>query len=142
MDFILNNLLLIIIILIVLFILGIIFRALKFVVFIGIIILILGFCGFLGDGFSDKAKNSFDQFSSYTQEKIIPIVKENLETADFAYNKETKEYVIGTDSFKIEGTEGVNKANFIVKGKSTEFDATFLSDYINKQIQASNETTK
>ena len=141
MDFIINNLLIIIIILVALFILGIIFRALKFVVFVGIIILVLGFLGFLGDGFSEKARNGFDNFSTYSQEKIIPLVKENLETADFAYNEETKEYVIGTDKFNIKGTQGVNKANFIVNGKSTEFDATFLSDYINKKIESSSKTT-
>jgi cell division protein FtsW (lipid II flippase) len=142
MDFIINNLLIIIIILVALFIFGIFFRALKFVVFIGIIILVLGFFGFLGDGFNEKAKDGFNNFSTYSQEKIIPLVKENLETADFAYNKETKEYVIGTGKFSIKGTQGVNKANFIVNGQSTEFDATFLSDYINKEIQSSVETTK
>jgi hypothetical protein len=131
MDFLLDNLILIIIFFVLLLIVSIFFRALKLALFIGIIILIVSFFG----GTFGKDTNAFiDKFSSYSQETIVPLVESNLETSEFVYDKTTKEYVIGSDSFRISGKKDTNLATIEIKKKSYEIDATFLSEFINKKV--------
>jgi hypothetical protein len=131
MDFLLDNLILIILFFVFLLIVSIFFRALKLAVFIGIILLIVSF---LGGTLSEDTSSFINKFSSYTQETIVPLVESNLDTSEFIYDKTTKEYVIGSDTFRISGTKDTNLATIEINKKSYEIDASFLSEYINKKV--------
>jgi hypothetical protein len=131
MDFLLDNLILIILFFVFLLIISIFFRALKLAVFIGIILLIVSF---LGGTLSEDTSSFINKFSSYTQETIVPLVESNLDTSEFIYDKTTKEYVIGSDTFRISGTKDTNLATIEINKKSYQIDASFLSEYINKKV--------
>lgn len=141
LDFFLDHLLIIIIACIVLFlILPFLFNSIKTILTVIIIILILGTLGVFGPKFFENIKEPISATKEFTESTIKPVIEKELSGSEFNYDANTKNYVIKSNSFKIEGVADSNEADVVFKDKKYTIDVSFLKTFIQDQINKQTQT--
>jgi hypothetical protein len=133
LDFILNHLFVIIACGVLLMVLPLIFRTFIKIILMMAAIAVLGSI-FYGPNFLNNMQKPIAATQKIAQSTIQPVIKSEVENAKFEYNSTTKQYVIKSNLFKLEGVLDQDKANIIINGKKHTIDVTFLKSFIEKQI--------
>lgn len=87
-----------------------------------------------GPKFLNNFQKPIESTQEFAQSTIQPVIKNELKNAKFDYNPETKQYVIQSPFFTIEGASDKNKAVMLFQGKKYTIDVTFLKSFMEKQI--------
>ena len=134
MEFITDHLLTIVIIAVAFFVIIPLIKSLISKLIIGAVI--IGALVFFGVISLDTTESG----AQFVEEHIQPVVMDELQSADFDYNSETKEYTVQSRSFHLKGTLGQNTGEIRFKKKTYPINVSFLEKYIREKIEE--ETVK
>lgn len=136
-TFILDHLNILILLCILLFVLPIIFR--FFIkTFLIVLMIAIGGSFFFGPQFLSYFHGPIEATQNLAQTTIQPLIQKGIQDAKFSYNPTTKQYVIKSSIFTLQGLSDQNKAELFINGKKHTINASFLKEFIEKQI--ANET--
>lgn len=128
-QFIMDHLLTIIIIFVALFIIIPFIKSLLSKLLLGAIVIVaLVFFGVISSETTESG-------AKFVEDTIQPIVMNELQSANFHYDDERKEYTLESSSFHLKGTVGENTGEIRFREKTYPIDVRFMEQFIENKVK-------